>query len=151
MQRILFYLSVVLIFVFCSTQQETKTFKAMAWNILHGGNDIENGAQNVIQIIKGIHNGLIVPWYSTKVLEDLGLIDTDRTLHPEPIAHPGITWDTKGEKDEHRLDYIYYKGARLKAVASKSYKAFLNEPFSINGKTFNYPSDHGFVVTTFSF
>lgn len=100
---------------------------------------------------KEIHNGLQVPWYSTKVLEDLGLIDTYRTVHPDPIAHPGITWDSKGVKDEHRIDYIFYKGEALKPVASDSHMAHLGEPFSINGKTFPYPSDHGFVVTTFSF
>jgi hypothetical protein len=38
----------------------------------------------------------------------------------------------------------------LKAIQSESYKAFLNEPISINGKTIPYPSDHGFVVTTFT-
>ena len=25
---------------------QKETFKVMAWNILHGGNDIENGQQN---------------------------------------------------------------------------------------------------------
>tara|TARA_R110001592_G_scaffold101302_1_gene286824 strand:- start:285990 stop:286904 length:915 start_codon:yes stop_codon:yes gene_type:complete len=302
MQRILFYLSFALFFASCSPQKETKTFKVMAWNILHGGNDIENGPKKVIEIIKEIdpdvilmvetygsgkmiadalgykfhliaaegtapedetvnlsiyskfpfgeridtdypfylggreiiindqkirffsnwfhylpwedspeelgmtskellvweqtetkygmiqkvlpylkkysaatdsipmifggdmnspshldwgsetkelHNGLVVPWYSTKVLEELGLIDTYRTLNPDPLANPGITWDTKGKKDEHRIDYIYYKGNALKAIKSKSYKAFLGEPFFINEKSIAYPSDHGFVVTTF--
>ena len=32
----------------------------MAWNILHGGNDIENGPQNVIQIIKEINPDVIL-------------------------------------------------------------------------------------------
>lgn len=99
---------------------------------------------------KEIHNGLVVPWYSTKVLQNLGLIDTYRKLNPDPITAPGITWDTKGIKDEHRIDYIFYKGAKLKAIQSESYKAFLNEPISINGKAITYPSDHGFVVTTFA-
>ena len=303
MRRILLYLSIVLIFANCNTREKPITFKVMAWNILHGANDIENGPQKAIEIIKEIdpdvilmvetygsgpviadslgynfhliaregtaldderinlsvfskfplgeridtefpfylggieilidgqkirffsnwfhylpwndapekmgktaeellvwertetkygmiqkvlpylkkysaetdsvpmifggdmntpshldwgeetrqiHNGLVVPWYSTKVLEDLGLIDTYRTLNPDPITHPGITWDTKGIKDEHRIDYIFYKGPKLKAIQSESYKAFLNEPISINGKTITYPSDHGFVVTTFT-
>jgi exonuclease III len=95
------------------------------------------------------HNGLVVPWYSTKILEDIGLIDTYRTLNPDPITHPGITWHTKGRNDDHRIDYIFYKGAKLKAIKSDSYKVFFAEPLSINGKTITYPSDHGFVVTTF--
>ncbi|MGE8427099.1 MAG: endonuclease/exonuclease/phosphatase family protein, partial [Sphingobacterium sp.] len=46
---------------------------------------------------KKIHHNLVVPWYSTKVLADIGLVDTYRTLNPNPITHPGITWHTKGE------------------------------------------------------
>lgn len=96
-----------------------------------------------------IHNGLIVPWYTTKVLEEIGLIDTYRTLHPDPVKDPGITWDQPGKKDEHRIDYIFYKGNKIKPVRSESYKAFLGDPFKINGKEFRYPSDHGIVLTTF--
>ncbi|MGS2763986.1 endonuclease/exonuclease/phosphatase family protein [Sinomicrobium sp. M5D2P9] len=98
---------------------------------------------------KETHNNLIVPWYATKILEELGLIDTYRTLNPNPINDPGITWNTKDKKDEHRIDYIFYKGPKLKPIKSESYMAFLNEPFVINGKEIIYPSDHGFVVTTF--
>ncbi|SFB26566.1 endonuclease/exonuclease/phosphatase family protein [Algoriphagus aquimarinus] len=101
------------------------------------------------QQTKHLHNGLVVPWYSTKVLEDLGLIDSFRKINPDPISSPGITWDTKGINDSHRIDYIFYKGNSIEALKSDSYKAFLNEPFSINNKEFNYPSDHGFVVTVF--
>lgn len=99
--------------------------------------------------MRSIHNNLVVPWYTTKVLENLGLIDSYRAIHPNPITHPGITWDVKGIKDEHRIDYIFYKGSKLKATASEIYKAHLGETFHINGKQIPYPSDHGFVITTF--
>lgn len=98
---------------------------------------------------KEIHNGLVVPWYSTKVLEDIGLIDSYRRINADPIKHPGITWHSKGKNDDHRIDYIFYKGTKLKVIKSESYKVFFNDPFTINGKTITYPSDHGFVVTTF--
>lgn len=98
---------------------------------------------------KDLHNGLVVPWYSTKVLNDLGLIDSYRKLNPDPIAKPGITWHAKGKNDAHRIDYIFYKGPRLKAVTSESYNVFFNEPFTLGATTTSYPSDHGFVVTTF--
>ncbi|UNY97962.1 endonuclease/exonuclease/phosphatase family protein [Zhouia spongiae] len=98
-----------------------------------------------------IHNDLIVPWYSTKVLEDIGLIDSYREMNPDPLKYPGITWDTKNKKDEHRIDYIFYKGTTLKAVRSEAYKEHFNEPFEINGQEIMYPSDHGFIVTTFQF
>lgn len=100
---------------------------------------------------KIMHNNLVVPWYSTKVLEDIGLIDTYRALNPNPVTHRGITWHTKGKNDDHRIDYIFYKGAKLKAIQSKSYKVFFNEPFHINNKNIMYPSDHGIVVSTFQF
>ena len=98
---------------------------------------------------KKIHNNLIVPWGATKILEDLGLIDSYRKENPNPKTHPGITWDKKGRKDSHRIDYIFYKGKSIKSIKSKSYNAFFNEPIIINKKKFIYPSDHGLVVTTF--
>ncbi len=98
---------------------------------------------------KGKHNGLVVPWYTTKVLEDMGLMDTYREINPNPLSHPGITWHTKGKNDAHRIDYIFYKGDMLTPIESTSYKAFLGEPITIDNQKFRYPSDHGIVVTVF--
>lgn len=98
---------------------------------------------------KEMHDGLVVPWYTTKVLEDLGLIDSYREIHPDPLTSPGITWHTKGKNDAHRIDYIFYKGRSLRAIQSESYQSFLGEAFIINDSNFQYPSDHGIVVTTF--
>ncbi len=98
---------------------------------------------------QSLHNGLEVPWYTTSILEKMGLIDTYRHLHPDPMTHPGITWDTKGKVDEHRIDYIFYAGNQLKPVTSEAYQVFFNEPLEVNDKKVVYPSDHGIVVTTF--
>ena len=98
---------------------------------------------------KKIHNGLVVPWYSTKVFEDLGFTDSFREKNPNPIKHPGITWDHKERDDSHRIDYIFYKGKKLRSTQSKTYMQFFNEQIEINNKRFAYPSDHGIVVTTF--
>ena len=98
---------------------------------------------------KNIHNGLVVPWYSTKVFEDLGFTDSFREKNPNPIKYPGITWDHKERDDSHRIDYIFYKGKKLKSTQSKTYMQFFNEQIEINNKSFRYPSDHGIVVTTF--
>lgn len=100
---------------------------------------------------KKIHDNLVVPWYATKVLENTGFIDSYREMNPDPMASPGITWQTKGKNDAHRIDYIFYKGKSIKPVKSVIFKAFLDEPFAINGKIYRYPSDHGIVVTTFEF
>lgn len=98
---------------------------------------------------KDMHNGLIVPWYTTRILEDLGFVDSFREINPDPISHPGITWNSKGKRDEHRIDYIFYTRPGLKAIESESYQAYLGEPITIKGNSIPYPSDHGIVITTF--
>ena len=98
---------------------------------------------------KELHNNLVVPWFATKVLDDLGLIDTYRTLNPDVVKKPGITWGTEGQPGAHRIDYIFYKGDKIKSLESESYMAGFNQPFMFKEKKFTYPSDHGFVVTTF--
>ena len=102
-----------------------------------------------IKKTKKMHNNLIVPWKATKILDDLGLIDSYRKENPNPKTHPGITWDKKGRNDSHRIDYIFYKGKSIKSIKSKSYNAYFNEPIILNNKEIIYPSDHGIVVTTF--
>ena len=49
------------------------------------------------------HQELVVPWYATKILEEIGLIDTYRSLHPNPVTHPGITWNVEGKKERKIL------------------------------------------------
>ena len=98
---------------------------------------------------KKMHNNFIVPWKATKILDDLGLIDSYRKENPNPKTHPGITWDKRGRNDSHRIDYIFYKGKSIKSIKSKSYIAYFNEPITLNNKEIIYPSDHGIVVTTF--
>jgi len=98
---------------------------------------------------KAQHNGLVFPWQTTSLMESIGYIDSYREINPNPIAHPGITWDQKEKKDEHRIDYIYYKGSTLQAIASEIHKVDLGDTIQINGTSFTYPSDHGFVLTTF--
>jgi len=98
---------------------------------------------------KDRHNGLVVPWQTTKELEKMGLIDSFRQLHPDPNEHSGITWDVKGKRDEHRIDYIFYKGNALKAIESETYKAHIGDALVLDGKEIPYPSDHGLVLTTF--
>ena len=100
---------------------------------------------------KTIHNNLVVPWNATEILADLGLIDSYRKENPNPITHPGVTWDKKERKDSHRIDYIFYKGKSIKSIKSNSYNAYFNESIIINDKQIPYPSDHGIVVTTFEF
>ncbi|MGD8328361.1 MAG: endonuclease/exonuclease/phosphatase family protein [Acidobacteriota bacterium] len=95
------------------------------------------------------NGGLVVPWWTTSAIAARGLIDTFRLVNPSPVTHPGITWDVPGKRDEHRIDYIYFAGDKIRPVASVVKKVPFNEPITVGGKTSMYPSDHGFVLTTF--
>ena len=54
-------LLVSVFFLYTNTIEGPKnSFKVMAWNILHGGNDIENGPENVAKIIKEINPDIIL-------------------------------------------------------------------------------------------
>ena len=98
---------------------------------------------------KELHDGLTVDWWTTSMFEKAGLKDSYREVHPNAKKHPGITWDQPGKKDEHRIDYIFYKGEKLEAITSKILKRPVNDKIIINGKEFMYPSDHGLVFTKF--
>jgi hypothetical protein len=50
----------ILFFINFPIHAQKNTFKVMAWNILHGGNDIENGSENVAKIIKEINPDIIL-------------------------------------------------------------------------------------------
>ncbi|GAA3659888.1 carbohydrate-binding protein [Microbacterium marinilacus] len=67
------------------------------------------------------HNGTAVPWQTTSILDEAGLVDAYRSTYPDPVSHPGMTWpaDTPNvpvsslawapEADERdRIDYIFY-------------------------------------------
>ncbi len=38
------------------------------------------------------HHGVVYQWDSTKALADAGWIDGYRSLHPDPVASPALTW-----------------------------------------------------------
>lgn len=68
------------------------------------------------------HQGLIIPWNTTKLIEDAGLKDAYRDIYPNPLTHPGFTypadcphvpikklaWAPEAD-DRDRIDYIFYQ------------------------------------------
>lgn len=79
----------------------------------------------------------------SRIMERAGFIDSYRALNPNADSHPGYTCSSL-----KRIDYIFYKGNRLKALQSG-----LIDP-NFNGTKelpFEYPSDHGGIVSTFYF
>ncbi len=104
--------------------------------------------------------GLALP-VSTAML-DAGFKDTFRTVHPNPVQHPGITWSpmfrgpAAGEEGTsqsfHRIDRLYLKnpadvsdGWSLRSVAGKVLP-LVWEDDSIPVKQRVFPSDHGALL-----
>ncbi len=81
------------------------------------------------------HHGLTVEWPVSKVMMETGFKDSFREIRPDiNYASPTMT----AERVTGRIDYIYYKGKKLKAVDSDihyNYKGI-------------WPSDHPAVTTT---
>lgn len=67
------------------------------------------------------HNGLIVPWTVTLLLDNAGFADAYRTLYPDVLSYPGftfpadnplvpvskLTWAPEADERE-RIDYVFY-------------------------------------------
>ena len=100
------------------------------------------------------HGGAVVNWTVSKVMEEHNFKDSFRELHPHPekgVDELGPTWYwSDGAKDRlDRIDFIYYQGKSLQAVQSESYNYDIAGMMDFYGEKFFYPSDHGFVLTTF--
>ncbi len=83
------------------------------------------------------HNNLVVEWPVSKEMANAGFKDSFREIHPSlNYFSPSMT----AEKLSWRIDYIYYKGEKLKALSSDMH-------FKYKGV---WPSDHPAVITTLS-
>jgi len=104
-----------------------------------------------------LHCGYTIDWPVTRRVEQAGLVDSYRSLHPDPVADPGNTWspifemftypDGKPEPQD-RIDMIHSAGAGAIPVDST---VFVIEPIAqfpdVAGN--EWPSDHAAVVSTF--
>ena len=119
------------------------------------------------------HQGLIIPWDVSTLLDAAGYKDSYRTKYPNPLTHPGITypadtpaspinkltWAPKADERE-RIDFIhYYPDRRLELLESvvvgpsgsiernkrvqNSSEDKFIEPIGI------WPTDHKALLTTF--
>jgi hypothetical protein len=41
------------------------------------------------------HVRSVVPWPTSTAAEEIGLVDAYRTVHPDPVTHPGLTWPAR--------------------------------------------------------
>lgn len=100
------------------------------------------------------HGGAVVRWPESAAMAEAGFKDSFRELNPDPVKNLGVTWlsDADSLATEcrmDRIDFIYYKGKTIQALESQCYDNSLGKPFTFKGEEFFYPSDHGFVLTTF--
>lgn len=99
-----------------------------------------------------------IEWKGSKALEDLGLSDAYRTIHPDEVAMPGNTWTppysngSPGRQDYHnqvldRIDRIYFSSSGLNCKsASLVTDANGNGTIRLNA---DWPSDHWAVLAEF--
>ena len=103
------------------------------------------------------HGGAVVEWPISKAMENAGFIDSFREINPKPETNIGATHivdlndqgNLLGWSKQYRIDYLYYQGNTVNAIDSESFVAPLGQKFDFHGERFYFPSDHGFVLTTF--
>lgn len=103
--------------------KEAEKDKAAGRLVILGGDFNEPSHLDWTEATKDMrdHQGLIVPWHVSKILEKAGYKDTYREKYPDPVAYPGFTCpadcpDVKVERlvwspeadDRDRIDFIMY-------------------------------------------
>jgi endonuclease/exonuclease/phosphatase family metal-dependent hydrolase len=93
-----------------------------------------------------------VDWPVSRLMEEIGLVDSYRAIHPDPAERPGLTWTpgapfprATADGTHDRIDFVWSAGA----VATQS--QILGE---VGGPDVDlgfipYPSDHRAVLSTF--
>ncbi len=102
--------------------------------IIIGGDFNEPSHLDWIEETKNLygHEGVVINWECTQLLEKAGFSDTYREIYPDPVKNPGFTYPSANkmvplkkltwapESDEReRIDYIFYlqrEGISLKDV-----------------------------------
>lgn len=63
-------------------------------------------------------------------------------MNPDPVASPGVTWLADADSLEtecrmDRIDFIYYQGKTIQAIASECYDNSLGKTFTFKGEDFS--------------
>jgi len=95
---------------------------------------------------------LAVAWPTTIAVMELGLIDSFRAVHGNPIAAPGFTWTPLTEPsdptDRHdRIDFVFHSSHLIAKRAERVGESSENADIVVAP----YPSDHRAVVVEFEF
>ena len=101
---------------------------------------------------KAGHHPMKVAFPTSQRMVEAGFTDSYRTIHPDEVAKPGLTWSPVYEpkhSDHHlmRIDYVYFKG---KGVEVTDAKIVGEDKEHADIVVSPYPSDHRAVVATFT-
>lgn len=121
------------------------TDKADTVPVIMAGDFNTNSHLDWTEKTKAAHLGYVIDWPVTKEMDKAGYTDSFREVKPDPLKYPGYSyWPFSYEKEgkrfvKDRIDYIFYKGEKLRTIASEitDYHPIM------------FPSDHALVVTTF--
>ena len=102
---------------------------------------------------KAGHHPMKVAFPTSLMMAEAGFSDAYRTVHPDEVAKPGLTWSPVYEPahpDHHfmRIDYVYFKGKGLKVTDAKIVGEDKEHADIVVSP---YPSDHRAVVATTTF
>ena len=102
---------------------------------------------------KAGHHPMKVEFPTSLMMAEAGFSDAYRTVHPDEVAKPGLTWSPVYEPahpDHHfmRIDYVYFKGKGLKVTDAKIVGEDKEHADIVVSP---YPSDHRAVVATITF
>lgn len=108
------------------------------------GGDFNSGSHlDWIESTKQYHYDKVVEWPVSKLMQDRGYTDSFREAHSDPALTLEGTWGfLSGEIISDRIDYIYYRGDKLRTLDSK---IVMDDP---PGGFFN--SDHRAILSTFA-
>lgn len=107
------------------------------------GGDFNSGSHlDWLENTKDSHYGKVVEWPVSKLMLESGYTDSFREVNPDPLETLEGTWGFLFDDIiSDRIDFIYYKGDKLKATGSKIVK---DDPV---GGFFN--SDHRGILSVF--
>jgi len=95
---------------------------------------------------------LKVAYPTSKAFAAAGFGDAYRTIYPDEMKNPGLTWSPKYKADDpathlDRIDFVYFKGKGVKATDAKIVG---ENKANADIVVAPYPSDHRAVVATFT-
>lgn len=93
------------------------------YTVILGGDFNEPSHLDWIEANKNVydHNGFVIPWTVTTLLEKAGFLDSYRVVYPNPVTHPGFTYPSFNSQcdinklawapkvdERDRIDFIFY-------------------------------------------